>query len=220
MDTTDSTDPSPRRRISQRNAQFEQRCQRFVEVAEELFLDHGFAGTSVNKVVAIAGGSLATLYAEFRNKDELFEAVMKRRAARLFAAMVTPGTEDGLPAILESMARRMLDHMLSDEALAVYRLVITEGPRFPAVRNAVMQNGWNPFLENLSRQFRDLSDKYGWKLNDSRVAAELFLTLVQGQVRTLAAWGFAERFGPEQRANHARTAIEQFLKVYPANATA
>lgn len=215
MEQAETTENSPRRRVSQRNAQFEQRCQRFVEVAEELFLDHGFAGTSVNKVVAIAGGSLATLYAEFRNKDELFEAVMKRRAARLFAAMVAPGTEAQLGDILESMARRMLDHMLSSEALAVYRLVITEGPRFPAVRNAVLQNGWDPFLDNLSRQFKELSEKHGWQVPETRVAAELFLTLVQGQVRTLAAWGFVDRYGPEQRAAHARTAIEQFLKVYP-----
>ncbi|MDX2218220.1 MAG: TetR/AcrR family transcriptional regulator [Burkholderiales bacterium] len=218
MDTTESTDQSPRRRASQRKAQFEQRCQRFVEVAEELFLSHGFAGTSVNKVVAIAGGSLATLYAEFRNKDELFEAVMKRRAARLFAAMVTPGTEGGLQAILDSMARRMLDHMLSDEALSVYRLVITEGPRFPAVRNAVLQNGWDPFLNNLASQFKELADRYGWAVADTRVAAELFLTLVQGQTRTLAAWGFADRFTPEQRAADAKRAVQQFLKVYPLTA--
>lgn len=215
MDTAEPAADAPRRRTSQRNAQFEQRCQRFVEVAEELFLTHGFAGTSVNKVVAIAGGSLATLYAEFRNKDELFEAVMKRRAARLFAAMETPGAGGGLEASLDAMARRMLDHMLSDEALAVYRLVITEGPRFPAVRNAVLHNGWEPFLNNLARQFKELGDRHHWHVADPRLAAELFLTLVQGQVRTLAAWGFGDRFTAALRADHARLAVEQFLKVYP-----
>lgn len=215
MDSSTTTEPPSRRRVSQRNAQFEQRCQRFVEVAEELFLNHGFAGTSVNKVVAIAGGSLATLYAEFRNKDELFEAVMKRRAARLFAAMVTPGSEQALPDVLEGMARRMLDHMLSDEALSLYRLVVTEGPRFPAVRNAVLHSGWEPFLENLSRQFDGLATRYAWTVSDSRATAELFLTLVQGQVRSLAAWGFVDRFTETHRTDHARKTAQQFLKVYP-----
>lgn len=214
MDAPHQPQKAPRR-TSQRHAQFEQRCQRFVEVAEELFLTHGFAGTSVNKVVAIAGGSLATLYAEFRNKDELFEAVMKRRAARLFSTLLDQGVEADLAATLEDMARRMLDHMLSDEALAVYRLVTTEGPRFPAVRNAVLHNGWDPFLNNLAQQFKNLSEAKGWPLGTPRIAAELFLTLVQGQVRTLAAWGFTDRFTADARAQHARTAVDQFLKVFP-----
>jgi AcrR family transcriptional regulator len=216
MSTPDTPETStPPRRISQRNAQFEQRCQRFVEVAEELFLNHGFAGTSVNKVVAIAGGSLATLYAEFRNKDELFEAVMKRRAARLFATMEVPEPAADLHTILENMARRMLDHMLSDESLSVYRLVVTEGPRFPAVRNAVLQNGWEPFLANLAKQFTDLSAVHRWPLQDPRATAELFLTLAQGQVRQLAAWGFPERFGDKERADQSARAAEHLLKLYP-----
>ena len=50
-----------------------------------LFLERGFAGASVNELVRIAGGSLATLYAEFGTKEKLFEAVMTRRASAAFA---------------------------------------------------------------------------------------------------------------------------------------
>ena len=75
-----------------RDEQRVHRCQRFVEVAEQLFLERGFAGTSVNEVVRLAGGSLATLYAEFGTKEELFEAVMSRRITNLFSDALATGS--------------------------------------------------------------------------------------------------------------------------------
>ena len=37
------------------------RQQKFLETAEEMFLTQGYASTSVNEVVRLAGGSLVTL---------------------------------------------------------------------------------------------------------------------------------------------------------------
>src|SRR5258708_1719630 len=54
----------------------EARCQAFLQVAAELFLEKGFEATSVNEVVRRAGGSLATLYAHFPSKESLFEAII------------------------------------------------------------------------------------------------------------------------------------------------
>jgi AcrR family transcriptional regulator len=203
------------RRPSQRNAQLEQRCQRFVEVAEELFLQHGFAGTSVNKVVAIAGGSLATLYAEFRNKEELFEAVMKRRASRLFVGVIAEPVDNSIEELLLNLGQRLMDFMLSDQSLSFYRLVVNEGPRFPGVRNAVYQNGWEPFFMHLAERFNNLSSKHKWTLDDPRVAAELFVTLIQGQMRTLGAWGLADQISQDARHEHVRRSVRQFLTIYP-----
>lgn len=60
---------APYKCANKRDAQLESRCQRFVVAAEKLFLCTGFAGTSVNEIVRLAGGSLTTLYAEFGTKD-------------------------------------------------------------------------------------------------------------------------------------------------------
>jgi len=208
-----STASSPRQ-ISQRHSQLEQRCQRFIEVAEELFLERGFAGTTVNEVVRIAGGSLATLYAEFGNKDELFEAVMNKRAGRLMEGLHEDLGKGGLRDELLALASRTLKHVLSEESLSVYRLAVHEGPKFPAVRKVVMQNGWDAYLSRLAKQFETLANA-GLKVDDSRVAAELFLSMVLGQFRTLAAWGHGESISPERRAAHVERTVDQFLKIYP-----
>ena len=59
-----------------RTRQLAARREQLIAVAEQLFLQHGFANTSVNAIVREAGGSLATLYAEFGSKESLFESVL------------------------------------------------------------------------------------------------------------------------------------------------
>jgi AcrR family transcriptional regulator len=206
----------PAKPASKRDAQLEHRCQRFVEAAEQLFLSRGFAGTSVNEVVRLAGGSLTTLYAEFGSKDELFVAVMNRRAATLFTDIIRHGTAppDTATALLQ-LARRVQAHMLSDNALAMYRLAVHEGPKFPAVRKAVLLNGLNGFLQRLGEYFNELKASRKLDIDDALVAAETFLTLVQGQLRTRAACGDTGGTARKQQEIHVKRAVDAFLRIYP-----
>ncbi len=204
-----------------RDAQFENRCQRFVEVAQALFLERGFAGTSVNEIVRRAGGSLSTLYAEFGTKDELFEAVMNRRAATMFTDIInSKSPAPDVATELMRLAKRIQAHMLSDDALAMYRLAVHEGPKFPAVRKAVLINGLQEFLQRLAGYFTKLRDDGRLQIDNPEVAAELFLTLVQGQLRTIAACGDAVSLTRRQRGDHIRRAVDAFLCVYPTRKNA
>ena len=199
-----------------RDLQRAQRCQRFVEVAERLFLERGFAGTSVNEVVRLAGGSLATLYAEFSTKEALFEAVMSRRTANLFSH--APAARRGKPdleAELRTLAKRFLDHMLTADALAVYRLAVHEGPKFESVRRAVLTNGLDTFLARLAGYFAALAQEQRMQIDDPHRAAADFLTLVQGQLRIVAACGAGEQITARQRADQVRHAVRAFLRIYP-----
>lgn len=217
--TADSA--SPNKCANKRDAQLESRCQRFVEAAEKLFLKRGFAGTSVNEIVRLAGGSLTTLYAEFGTKDELFVAVMNRRAATLFTDIIhTDAPPADTATALNQLAARMQAHMLSDNALAIYRLAIHEGPKFPSVRNAVLLNGLKKFLQRLADFFNGLKENQSLEIDDAEIAAEFFLTLVQGQMRTIAACGDADRITKNQRDEHVKRAVAAFLCIYPVSVAA
>ena len=206
-------------RLNTRDEQLENRCQRFVEVAQALFLERGFAGTSVNEVVRRAGGSLATLYAEFGTKDELFEAVMNRRAATMFANIINSKSQrQDVASELRQLARRLQAHMLSTDALALYRLALHEGPKFPSVRNAVLINGLKGFLQRLAGYFKALAENGRLDIDDPAHAADLFLTLVQGQLRTIAACGEVEHLSKKRRDDHVKRAVAVFLRIYPPGA--
>ncbi len=57
--------------------------QRILDVAEQLFAEHGFAGTSLRHIIADAGVNLAAVHYHFRSKESLLEAVIVRRTAPL-----------------------------------------------------------------------------------------------------------------------------------------
>ena len=52
---------------------------KILDVAEALFMTHGFEGTSLRSITASAGVNLAAVNYHFGSKEELFEAVLTRR---------------------------------------------------------------------------------------------------------------------------------------------
>ena len=66
MSTSDSTRPRPSRR------------DHLVATAVELFAQHGYHATGIDKILAAAGVAKMTLYGHFRSKDELILAALRR----------------------------------------------------------------------------------------------------------------------------------------------
>ena len=50
------------------------RRELILDVAQDVFLEEGFAAASMSTIAARLGGSKGTLYNYFRSKDELFAA--------------------------------------------------------------------------------------------------------------------------------------------------
>jgi AcrR family transcriptional regulator len=108
------------------------RRQAFLRAARAVFLEQGYEAACVNDVVRAAGGSLATLYAQFTSKENLFLAVCEEQREHAVAAMTPPcvehlSLEDGLQVIGE----RFLQALLSSENLAFHRIVVGEARKFP-----------------------------------------------------------------------------------------
>ena len=49
-----------------------------LDVARDCFLAEGYAATSMSTIAARLGGSKGTLYNYFKNKEDLFAAVVQR----------------------------------------------------------------------------------------------------------------------------------------------
>ena len=59
---------------------------RILDAAEELFMQHGFEGTSMRQLTSKAGVNLAAVNYHFGSKDALIEAVFRRRLDPMNAA--------------------------------------------------------------------------------------------------------------------------------------
>src|SRR6266478_5224409 len=52
---------------------------KILEAAEALFMEHGFEATTLRQITAAASVNLAAVHYHFGSKEELFEAVLRRR---------------------------------------------------------------------------------------------------------------------------------------------
>lgn len=116
--------------------------RRLLAVALKEFLQHGYGGTSMARIVRIAGVSKTTLYSRFPSKAELFRAIVHRQIERISpSAMLAPSIESpsSLEEELKTYANYMLELSLHGELLAVNRLIYSESHRFPELGMAAAE---------------------------------------------------------------------------------
>lgn len=110
------------------------RREEILAAAARLFLEEGYGAASMNRLIARTGGSKATIYALFGNKERLFAAVVGNIVDEtedfISAAEVESlSLRDGLAAI----GQKLIETATSSRHIALARLVIAESPRFPEV---------------------------------------------------------------------------------------
>lgn len=107
---------------------------RILEAARDLFLEQGYAATSMDQVAGRARISKTTLYTRFPSKEALFESTIRWRCSE-HGMVFTPDSFAELPIAeaLVAIARRFLDLLDSPEAARVEQVIIGESVRFPEI---------------------------------------------------------------------------------------
>jgi TetR/AcrR family transcriptional repressor of mexJK operon len=114
--------------------------QQIIDSARELFIENGFAGSSMDAVVAHAGVSKQTAYRYFPSKTDLLEAVLSSEIdiSGIFAGPPPlPRTVEELRAALIGIARMVTTEMMQPRRLALIRLVLGEAFRIPELRDVI-----------------------------------------------------------------------------------
>jgi TetR/AcrR family transcriptional regulator, mexJK operon transcriptional repressor len=123
-------------------AQAEKLGDRILESATSLFLAHGYGATSIEQVARHARISKRTFYHRFDDKAALFAAVVHRIVEGLRPAGGMPSIEGkDLPATLRQVADLILQASLTDQAVALHRLIVGESARFPQLAAVVNKDG-------------------------------------------------------------------------------
>jgi AcrR family transcriptional regulator len=112
--------------------------ERVLDAAREIFLEHGFEGASIDEIAQAARSGKQTIYARFRNKRELFKAVVMRDLTSRIAELgrvVPSGTT--IEQRFVSAGTFMLESALVQDRVALMRLGIAEAQRFPDLASNV-----------------------------------------------------------------------------------
>lgn len=203
---------SPTRRVPRGDA----RRRELVAVADGVFLDHGFAETTMQMIASRAGASKETLYRHFVSKEELFAEAVRGRAARIAGADGDLPRHGAPRRVLFDLGCNLLRVMIRDErACALFRIVVAESPRVPGLGAIFYAQGPGSILESLTAYLRDATSDGHLRCRDPRRAARLFIGAVVANhhLLVLVAPKAAPIMDAEMR-KHVRAAVAMFLARY------
>lgn len=166
----------------------EERRLAMMEAAETLFIERGYEDTTLAAIVQRSGGSLATLYEHFGNKQGLLRAMIERIASEDQVPVPSDPTPDHSCADqLRSYAHALYAHYTRPRAVALKRIVMTEALRDPVFARSLYQDLHLSAVEDLAKTFRRWTDSECANIHDPMAAADLFFSTIMGdaQIRFL-----------------------------------
>ncbi len=148
--------------------------RKILDGAMQAFLSDGYAGTSMDRVAAIAGVSKATVYSHFQSKESLFAALVDELAHQKFPQMFDETLLSADPThFLRHLATLFVFGVGRDqEHMAFIRLIMAESGRFPELSTVFIRNFAQPGCEALRSYFM-AHPELG--IRDPEAAARVFI---------------------------------------------
>jgi len=169
--------------------ELERRKLKVMEVATDMFVNRGFAGTTLLDIAKQAGVATRTLYQHFGDKEAIFREVI---FARDNASIEKPTVEDDddLVSALTRTARYSMEVSLRTRSIELMRLMIAESARFPDLMSKVTNTIFTRFKANVAAVFRQLCERGFIPEGDHDQSAELFVDLMLGNSTVMIYFGW------------------------------
>lgn len=157
--------------------------RQILDGARQVFLMNGFAGASVDQIVAQAGVSKATLYRYFKSKDALFGALISEEAERIARALPAIDSDDlDLDSAVRQIGIAILETLGNPTTVGTLRLIIGALSRFPQAGEEFLRKSLGPTVERIAAYIDDRATARDVYIQDGRAAAGEFAQRCLAQV--------------------------------------
>lgn len=181
-----------------------------VEAATTVFLEKGYAGASLDRVIERSGGSRRTLYEQFGNKDGLFVAVVEGLPGHVLTLDPLPPSETAAEDLARTGAA-CLAMLFSDRVIAACRLVLAEIVRFPDLAARFMEACQGRARTVLAERLVAQARAGRIALDDPERTAALLLGMMTAEWQLRALCDAHVRPDPATLDARAREAVRIFL---------
>jgi TetR/AcrR family transcriptional regulator, mexJK operon transcriptional repressor len=151
--------------------------EQIATAARRLFLDEGFAATSMDAITAAAGVSKQTLYSYFPTKVDLLAEVIRSGVSKLVIPAAPPPSLNTLNDLREALlgfAANITAGLLRPDAIALVRLVLGEAFRLPELREAFRDALPRQILGRTETLLRQAADAGLITFTDPQLASRMF----------------------------------------------
>jgi TetR/AcrR family transcriptional repressor of mexJK operon len=160
--------------------------EQLLDKALDVFLEHGFEGTRIDEITAVAGVAKRTIYQRYGDKETLFRTALQRAIDEFVIPdnILQAEEREDLSETLLRVGRVLVANLLSPAGLRLLRITNAESSRRPEI-------GEYSYRYGTERTFAYLADLFRRRLALERPehAARAFLYLVVWGPATMAAWG-------------------------------
>jgi TetR/AcrR family transcriptional repressor of mexJK operon len=185
-----------------------------LESAKELFVEQGYAGTSMDAIARNAGVSKLTLYSHFGHKEDLFQqCVVSKCEEHAPDALYDPTSDLPLRQRLLSIGTAFIELLFSDEAVKFYRMMAGEARQTGKLGRLFHAAGPQRMLDQFD-ELLAVAVRHGeLKVRDRQRAANHFFSMMRGDHHMRVIMGEPRPPASELR-RHAADVVEVFLSAY------
>ena len=191
------------------------RCA-ILEAAGRLFLERGFNATSMDAIAEAAPVSKPTLYSHFKDKSDLFSAVVNARCCSMLHTLYehTSSEEEDIETALRAIAYSFFDLIYAPDSISLYRIIISELKQFPFLGETLYNQGAIKILALLSGYLVQQNEKGALQIEDPEMAARLFFSMLKGDHHMQCLLGIRGEMLPEERAHIIDSVVTLFIDGY------
>jgi AcrR family transcriptional regulator len=188
------------------------RREALLKAAAEMFFEQGYAATSIDAIIARAGGSKRNIYNEFGNKEGLFASIVSENAERILSALLIDEIEGrDLCETLTVFGTRLMDGYMSPALIGAYRTVVTEADRFPDLVRSFYEQGPGRATARLAEVLEEARARGEIHTDDCARAAGHFVGMVRDNLHLQVVLGLRPPPSEEETKEAVASAVEVFL---------
>lgn len=193
----------------------EKRREAILDAAREVFLQRGYGETSLNDIVSVSGGSLATLYDLFGGKAGLFTAMIEEECENFFGVLSSEDIDERpLREALGFVARQFFDGVTQQPKTSLLRLVVAEVQNFPEIGTNFYEAGPARGRKMVSAYLENQARRGLLRIDDPVRAADIFIALVLGEYQMKTLCGEDMDLTSKEIDAHLNYVLDAFLRIY------
>ena len=189
-----------------------------LEGATEVFLTQGFDAASMGEIARAAGVSKGTLYVYFKNKEELFEAIVEQECQLQSAGVFDFALDDhDVEAVLTRVGNAYSTFLCRPGGASPIRTVIGIAERMPEIGRKFYESGPAEMIAKLSAYIKAQVDAGVLAdVEDFDVAAAQFLDACQSILFKPLVFNCGDPPSQERIEHVTKIAVRAFLAAYQA----
>ncbi len=188
-----------------------------IDAASDMFLELGFDGTSMDGVAKRAGVSKQTVYSHFSSKEQLFGDAIHAAIAAYYPDRALAAVENHtLEADLRAVCYQLATLLMSDRALAMFRLLVTAAAKSPRLGEIFWQSGPADIQKQLAAFLQTWVEKGALTIEDPEKAGQQLVALFKEPAHFKISIGIQPMLSAEEIDACVDDAVASFLKLYRA----